>query len=697
MPERDTYYVQGMTCANCAKTFENNLKSIDTVNDAEVNYGASKVTIYGQVSTEEMEKAGSFENLRITKEYTNSKRSLTNQLRSNFHILISISLVLIGIYFYLEFGEYHPATVAIFVTSMVIGGYSLFIAGFQNLIKLRFDMKTLMTIAVIGAALIGEWIEGAVVVILFAISEALERYSMDQARSSIQSLMDQTPPTAIRLTNGEQQTVNVSDLKVGDFVAVKPGAKVPADGKIRKGSSTFNQSMITGESMPVDKKVDQEVFAGALNGAGYVEVEVTKRSEDSTMAKIIHLVEEAQNEKAPAQHFVDQFAKYYTPLIILIAIGVATLPPMLFGLSYEAWVYQGLAVLVVGCPCALVISTPIAIVTAIGTAAKNGVLIKGGAFLEVLGQIKVFAFDKTGTITHGNPEISDYYIFDEEFSEEEFFTTAAALEKHSEHPLAKAIMNYTQANFRQDASIEVSNFQSHTGKGIEGEIRGTSYQIGSPASFSNLEPEVSEHIRNWETKGNTIIVLRKNGQTTGIIAIADMIREQAKAMIESLKELNIHETILLTGDHEPTAKAIQSASGIKHSRSQLLPEEKHQEVERLKKSFGKVAMVGDGVNDAPALAASDLGIAMGSAGADTALETADLALMGDDLWKLPYAVRLSRRTLTIIKQNISFALGLKALALLLVIPGWLTLWIAILADMGATLLVTLNALRLFKN
>ncbi|MDV2583405.1 heavy metal translocating P-type ATPase [Alkalibacillus haloalkaliphilus] len=692
---QETYYVKGMSCTSCAKTFENNVKDIESVEDAHVNFGASKITVQGDASIQQLEQAGAFESLSVSKQYEKHSPLRLNTLKSNWHIVASTIFLLIGIYLLVQLGEEHPVTTSAFLASIAVGGYQLLSTGVRHLLRLRFDMKTLMTIAVIGAAIIGEWVEGAVVVILFAISEALERFSIDRARSSIQSLMELAPDTARVRRNNELMELNVSNIQVGDTVIIKPGEKIPVDGMVTKGESTINQAAITGESVPVFKAENEEVFAGTLNEEGYLEVNVQKLAEDSTLAKIIHLVEEAQNEKAPAQQFIDRFAAYYTPLIMVVALGVATIPPIFFGLSFETWVYQGLAVLVVGCPCALVISTPVAIVTAIGSAARNGVLIKGGAYLEALGQVKTIAFDKTGTITQGKPVVQSYQLFDESISPEYFFQRAYALETLSQHPLAKAITEYTNDYVKPEPLSDVTDFQSITGKGVTGEIDRSQFKIGSPSMF-DLNNEQQLAVNEARQSGHTVILMSENERVLGLVSIADAIRPMAKNMIAKLNKLNINRTVLLTGDHEVTAKSISHQVGIKQYLSQLLPKDKQVKVKELQEQHGQIAMVGDGVNDAPALATANVGIAMGGAGTDTALETADIALMGDDLSKLPYTMKLSRKALNIIKQNIVFALTTKALALLLVIPGWLTLWIAILADMGATLLVTLNALRLLK-
>lgn len=593
-------------------------------------------------------------------------------------------------------GEENIASIIAYAASILIGGYRLFNTGLKNLFRLNFDMKTLMTIAVIGAAVIGEWGEGATVVILFAISEALETYSMDKARQSIRSLMDIAPREALIRRGSQELMIQVDEIQIGDIMIVKPGQKIAMDGIVLKGTSAVNQAAITGESVPVAKKIDDEVFAGTLNEEGLLEVKVTKHVDDTTIAKIIHLVEEAQGERAPSQAFVDRFAKYYTPVIMLIALGVAVLPP-LFGADWSTWIYQGLAVLVVGCPCALVVSTPVSIVTAIGNAARNGVLIKGGIHLEELGSIKAIAFDKTGTLTKGVPVVTDYLPQDGASNEQ--LKIIAALENGSQHPLASAIMKKAEEESLDYQSVDITDFTSITGKGIKGNINGETYFVGSPNLLDEIlaggiSAELKKKVEALQNQGKTVMVAGTSTKITALIAVADEVRENSQKVIQKLHSLGIEKTIMLTGDNSRTANAIGQQVGVSDIKAELLPQDKLNYIKDLRNEFNRVSMVGDGVNDAPALAASTVGVAMGGAGTDTALETADIALMADDLGKLPFTVKLSRKALTIIKQNITFALGLKLIALLLVIPGWLTLWIAIFADMGATLLVTLNSLRL---
>lgn len=712
-PEPNIYRVEGLSCVNCAGKFERNVKELPGVQDAHVNFATSKMAVYGNATIDELEKAGAFENLKVFPEKLGGQTvknileaKANSEEKEPFYkkhstLLFASLLIVLGYTSYFVNGEDNLVTVLLFMSAIVIGGYSLFKVGFQNLLKFDFDMKTLMTVAIIGAALIGEWAEGAVVVILFAISEALERYSMDKARQSIRSLMDIAPNEALVRRNGHEMFISVDEIQIGDIMIVKPGQKIAMDGVVVSGTSSVNQAAITGESVPVAKTVGEEVFAGTLNEEGLLEVRVTKLVEDTTIAKIIHLVEEAQGERAPAQAFIDKFAKYYTPVIMVIAALVAIVPPLFFGGDWGTWVYQGLAVLVVGCPCALVISTPVAIVTAIGKAAKNGVLVKGGVYLEEIGTLKAIAFDKTGTLTKGVPVVTDYKVLNDEFSKDEVFAMITALEHRSRHPLASAIVKKANRENISFAEIAVDAFTSLTGKGLKGKINGKDYYIGNPKLFKELlgagfEGRLKEETAVLQNEGKTVMVFGTAREALAIVAVADEIRESSKEVIRKLHQLGIKKTIMLTGDNQATANAIGNQLGVKEVRAELMPQDKLDDIKRLRAEYGKVGMVGDGINDSPALAASTVGIAMGGAGTDTAIETADVALMGDDLSKLPFTVSLSRKALNIIKANITFAIGIKLAALLLVVPGWLTLWIAILADMGATLLVTLNGLRLLK-
>ena len=695
--EKKEYRLENLTCANCALKFENNLNKLPSIESAQVNFGASKLTYNGDATVEELEAAGAFDGIRVVPletKRTIEKTSFFKQ-KENLVTLLSLLFLLIGWFFSVQNGESDPIAIGLFGIAIVVGGMGIFKTGIRNLFRLDFDMKTLMTIAIIGAAVIGEWREGAVVVFLFAVSEALEAYSMNKARQSIQKLMEIAPATALVRRNGQLVELATEEVVIGDRMIIKPGQKVAMDGQVVEGLSAVNQAAITGESVPVMKQSGDEVFAGTLNEEGALEVTVTKLVGDTTIAKIIHLVEDAQAEKAPSQKFVDRFAKYYTPAIIVIALLVAILPPLLGG-DWNTWIYQGLAVLVVGCPCALVVSTPVAIVTAIGNAARQGVLIKGGVYLEETGRLDAVAFDKTGTLTKGYPEVTDFIVQDG-FTKEQLLGQVAAVESMSQHPLGKAITNYAALNGA--ISREPLNFQSVTGKGAYADIDGKRISIGSlnwATELSNVPEQAVLQATNLQHQGKTVMAIVTEVAFSGLIAVADPIRQESADVLKRLKSIGIKHVVMLTGDHEATAKAIAQDLGITDIRAGLMPEDKLTAIKELSAQYGRVAMVGDGVNDAPALATASVGIAMGGAGTDAALETADIALMADDLEKLPYTIKLSRKTLRIIKENIMFALGLKIIALLLIIPGWLTLWIAIFADMGATLLVVLNSLRLLR-
>jgi len=665
------------------------------IKEAKLNFAAAKLTIVGAIPDDELQK----EIKKIEDVTIHPVGAPESTVRKSFWesnrkaITTGFSLVALVIGLLLQENDFLSKT--FLLLSILIGGYSMILKGIRNLLRLNFDMFVLMTVAITGALFIGEWQEAAVVVFLFAVSEMLESYSMEKARQSIRSLMEIAPKEATVIRNGKEIRLPVEELMVGDITLVKPGEKIAIDGEIIEGTSSINEAAITGESMPVEKTVGDTVYAGTLNQQGAIRVRVTKLVEDTTIAKIIHLVEEAQNERAPSQAFVDRFAKYYTPVVMALAIVIAVVPP-LFGGDWERWLYQGLALLVVACPCALVVSTPVAIVSAIGRAAKSGVLIKGGVYLEEAGNLKAIAFDKTGTLTKGEPAVSDIETLNN-ISEAEILRIAASLEKLSEHPLAKAIVK--RAVESKITPQPAEEFSAITGKGASGKIDGETYYIGNPRLFEELHDNidsVKERISSLQQQGKTVMILGTKVKILGLIAVADQVREQSVQAITELKKAGIAKTIMLTGDNNKTAAAIAKLVGVDEYYGELLPQDKLAKIKELREKYGKVAMIGDGVNDAPALASATVGIAMGGAGTDTALETADIALMADDLSKLPFTIRLGRSAVRVIKQNISFALVTKLIAVLLVFPGWLTLWLAILADMGATILVTLNGIRLLR-
>lgn len=697
---KQVYRVEGLSCTNCAGKFEKNVQQLPGVTAAIVNFGAGKLSIEGEATIKEIELAGAFEHLLISSYQEPNTHAIQRKsfLTRNWPLIIAFILIICALFSQVLIGAGAFPTKTFYILAIVIGGFRLFKEGMADLSQLNFTMEVLMTIAIIGAAIIGQWAEGAIVVLLFAVSEALERFSMDKARQSIRTLMDIAPKEALIRRHDKEQVIPVNEIQIGDVMIIKPGQKIPMDGTVIKGHSSVNQSAITGESVPVEKHIKDDVFAGTLNEEGFLEVTVTKHVTDTTIAKIIRLVEEAQGERAPAQAFVDQFAKYYTPSIMAISLLIVSVPPLFFGGEWQQWLYQGLSLLVVGCPCSLVISTPVAIVSAIGNAAKNGVLVKGGIYLEEIGELQAIAFDKTGTLTKGTPTVTDFVVNDTTQTEN-YLTIIAALEAKSQHPLASAIIKEAMDKQINYQGLDIQQFVSHTGKGVQGDYQGQTYLVGNPSLFKELLSKNEMMTQNYQTlleQDKTAMLFGTNEVLLGMIAVADQVRESSASVIAKLHALGIKQTIMLTGDNDQTARSIGKQIGIMTVKGELMPQDKLAYMTSLKETYGKVAMIGDGVNDAPALAASTVGIAMGGAGTDTALETADVALMGDDLQKLPFIVALSRKTLIIIKQNITFSLIIKLLALLLIIPGWLTLWIAIMADMGATLLVTLNGLRLMK-
>ncbi len=594
------------------------------------------------------------------------------------------------------FGEAGIGEKVIFLLAIASGGWFIARKGMAAIRHGTLDMNFLMTVAVIGALFIDAWDEGAMVVFLFALAQVLEARSMDRARHAVRALMDLAPPMARLVRVDKEFTVAVDTVQVGDVFRLRPGEKAPLDGKIIDGISSLNQAPITGESVPVDKSPNDTVYAGSINGQGSLDVRVTHRAADTTLARVIHLIEEAQASRAPAQAFVDRFARIYTPAILVLAILVATLPTLLFGQAFDTWFYRALVLLVIACPCALVISTPVAIVSGLARGARAGVLIKGGVHLENTGQLNALAFDKTGTLTQGRPRVQDVEAFNDT-AQEDLLSIAAGLESRSEHPLAQAIRN--QAKSLSIAQPTIEGFQALTGRGVEGRIDGQLYRLGNHRLFEELNlctPEVEARLERREAEGKTVVILGSEQQILGLITIADGIRSEAPTAIRRLRRLGIDHIVMLTGDNRGTARAIADQLEIDDPRAELLPADKVQAIKDLVAQNQKVGMVGDGVNDAPAMAAATVGIAMGAAGTDAALETADMVLMGDDLSKLPFAIRLSRTTLSVIRQNIGLAIGIKATFLVLAITGMATLWMAVFADVGASLIVVTNSLRLLR-
>jgi len=694
------FCIIGMDCADCAAKLEKRVSKVPGVETAQVNFGTSKMTVThsGQAAEilstiEKMGYSGKVdEGRQIKNEPTGFWRSNQYFKPTVISFLMLVSGFVAG---RLEAPELMVN--GLFLIGIFLGGYLPAKNGISVLTNAReFDMNFLMTIAVIGASALGEFEEAAAVVFLFSFGNALQGYTLDKTRNSIRALMEITPNKALVRKGTTEVMLPVEKIIIGDIIIVRPGERIAMDGKVFTGYSTVNQAPITGESIPVEKCPGDEIYAGTINERGSFEVKVTKLAKDNTISRIIHMVEEAQGQRAPSQQFVDKFAKYYTPLVIVLAGLVAAVPPLIFGQPFEKWFYEAMAMLLVACPCALVISTPVSIVSAIGSAAKKGVLIKGGMYLEEAGALSVIAFDKTGTLTEGKPQVTDIIPIDG-IPDKEFLSIASAIESRSEHPLADAIVKSAKEHGAEVSVI--SAFEAIPGKGARAMVQGKTYQIGNSRLFTEQAIDVKhveDKISRLQNEGKTVMMLGDDRRILGLIAVADVLRKNSGQAINKLKKAGIKKVIMLTGDNESTARAIATKSGVDDFRADLLPEDKVNAIKSLLAEHGKVAMVGDGVNDAPAMAISTVGIAMGAAGTDTALETADIALMADDLTKLTDTIILSRKTLGIIKQNIAFALIVKGLILLLVIPGWLTLWLAVIGDMGSSLLVTLNAMRLLR-
>lgn len=619
--------------------------------------------------------------------------------------LVSASGVLTAFGLAWRWAQGQPPIVAelAFALATVAGGLLVFPAAWRALRGLRLDMNVLMTVAVGGAWAIGEGEEAASVVFLFALSELLESWSAGRARRAIASLLELTPETAlVAQGDGSIRERPVSDVRPGDRILVRSGSRVPLDGEILQGASAINQAPITGESVPVDKQPGDPVFAGTINGEGSLTVKVTRAADDSTLARIVRLVEEAEEQKAPTQRFVDRFARLYTPITFAAALLLALVPPLLFSQPWGEWTYRALVLLVIACPCALVIATPVSIVSGLTALARRGVLVKGGAYLEAVGKLRALAVDKTGTITRGQPTVVEVIPLPGHTGDE-VLAAAAAIDRHSEHPLAKTVVEEAE---RRGVSIPAAaNYVARTGRGAEATIGGHPHFVGNHRLTHEIGacgPELEARLQEIEARGLSLTVAGHAphdgcaASVIGIIAIGDALRPEAREALERLHEAGLEKVVMLSGDNQRTASAVAAQAGIAEAFGDLLPEQKVEHVRALVERYGYVGMIGDGVNDAPALALASVGIAMGAIGSDTAIDTADMALMKDDLRRVAEAIELGRRTVRVIQFNVAFALIVKAAFLLLAFLGHASLWMAILADTGATLLVILNALRLLR-
>ncbi len=595
----------------------------------------------------------------------------------------------------LEWLSFDPTIVTlIFMLGAIIAGYEIAIMAYKSLVKRHtVGPAMLMCIACVASFIIGHPEEGAAVTFLYYIAEFLEDYAEHRAKRSIKSLVEIAPETArVKVGDGEELR-NVDDVNIGEIVIVKPGDKVPLDGNVISGSSSINQASITGESVPVHKEVGDEVFSGTVNVDGYIEIVVTKKAKDSVISKIVTLVKRSQLNRSETESLVEKVAKYYTPVMMVAAACVALIPPLLFGQPLVDWVYKALSLLVISCPCAFLISTPVGMVSAITSATRNGVLIKGSTYVEEMRDIKAVIFDKTGTLTEGKLVLSEVKILDENTSEEDVISIAASLEHDSSHPIAQAIVNYATMNDIEFS--EIDDFRNVPGKGIIGNINGKEYYAANESLIEGSSFDISrDEINKHTAEGKTIVFIGDSEKVLAIITVSDKIRSNASEVIADLKDKGI-QTVMLTGDNKLAAKSVADDIGIDYVYSNLMPEDKLNILDTIRNKFGNVAMVGDGINDAPALARSNIGIAMGAAGSDVAIETADVALMQDDISKLPYLFSLSHKTMGIIKQNISVAIIVKLLCVVLAILGIITLMMSVgFGDLGLTLLVILNSFRI---
>ncbi|MGE8362327.1 heavy metal translocating P-type ATPase [Pseudomonas sp.] len=598
----------------------------------------------------------------------------------------------------LHFTEAAPEWVvaAVALLAILLCGPTTYKKGWIALRNLNLNINALMSIAVTGAVLIGQWPEAAMVMFLFTLAEMIEARSLDRARNAIRGLMDLAPERAtVRQADGEWLEADVKTVVIGAQVRVRPGERIGLDGEIQRGSSAVNQAPITGESLPVEKSVGDTVFAGTINENGSFEYRVTAEAGNTTLARIIHAVEEAQSSRAPTQRFIDQFSRVYTPAVFFFALAVALVPPLLMGGAWTEWIYRALVLLVVACPCALVISTPVSIVSGLAAAARKGILVKGGVYLESGAKLSFITLDKTGTITHGKPEQTDYRAFVPDFAAQAQ-VIAASLAERSDHPVSQAIAK--RAAQDDVELLTVDAFEALPGRGVRGVVGGETYHLGNPRLLQELDlgsPALDASMGELERQGKTVVALATEARVVALFAVADTVKPSSQAAIEALHRLGI-KTMMLTGDNAHTAQAIARQVGVEDVRGNLLPEDKLAAIGELQRQGHVVGMVGDGINDAPALASAQVGFAMAAAGTGTAIETADVALMDDDLRKLPAFIQLSRSTTAILRQNIGFALGIKAVFLVFTLLGWATMWMAVFADVGVSLLVVLNGLRLLK-
>jgi len=690
------FRVEGMDCAACAKTVEKVICALADVNSARVSFGTGMLVVDGDAPDAAVTAAVGRAGYRARPAeqrvqgpqvafWRRDARALSTTA-SAVLLLVAVTASLLGA----------PRVVAepLYLLAMAVGGWSIARASFAALRRRSLDMNVLMTLAGIGAVAIGAYGEGAWVVVLFAVGTTLESFALQRSRHSMEALLELAPAHARVVSGGQERTVAVEDVAVGMDFVMRPGERVALDGVVRSGASSVDESPITGESVPVDKQPGDDVFAGTLNTHGALVVRATKVADESTLSRVAALVEQAQGSRAPSERFTDRFARIYTPLVFAAAMVLAVLPPLFFGGDTGTWLYRALALLIVACPCSLVISVPVAVVSAVGGAARRGILIKGGQALEDLAAAQVVAVDKTGTLTLGLPQLQSVVTLDSN-GKDEALTLIAGVEQRSEHPLGAALVR--AARQRGLLSTNVEAFRSLPGRGAQATVNGRVLWAGGPRLISERTGALPPELGDLHERGETAIALGEADRVLALFGLADQPRPEATGVAATLRQTGINRLVMLTGDSEPVARAIAARTGVTEWRAGLLPEDKLTAVEELERDNGAVAMVGDGVNDAPALAAARVGIAMGAAGSDIALQSADVALMSDRLDRLPEALSLARRAMSVMRFNVIASLVVKGVFVLLAPFGLVTLILAVAADMGMSLLVTLNALRLLRH
>lgn len=714
--------ITGLDCVDCAKGLEGSVASMSVVDEAKLHFFNGTLTVYGDVKEEELRKMIVKLGYGVADEDAEGVapadepnallgfwRYILGRVETQMALIAGGIVILSLVFNWLSWPTW--ITISMQIGALMLAGWAIARSGLVNLwVNHTFNINFLMTIAGIGAVVIGEYAEAAALILLFDLAEALEGFTNERARGALSQLTALTPTHAVKLNDGHESLVPVEALSIGDRIMVPSGDRIPLDGVILEGQSDINQAPITGESIPVWKDKDDEVYSGTVNGNGRLIVEVTRLVADSTLHRIIEMVTEAQSRQSRSQKFIDKFAKYYTPAMVILAVLMASIPPLFFGEPFfnlpdgtRGWLHRSLVLLVISCPCALVISTPVTMVASLANAAREGVLFKGGIFVEALSNIKAFAFDKTGTLTHGEPEVvdsKDLACYGESGCGacDDLLALAYALERHSTHPLAQAIVDEAEKRGVTDWYPAAKNLITRGGLGLEGLIDGRTMTIGSLRLFKeehNIPPIVHEWVDQAESDGKTAMLLCDGDHVRGFIAVADTPRLDSQNVIQQLYRLGKH-TVMLTGDNATVADVVGKRIGLDDIHSNLLPGDKQSVVSKIREDYGSVAMVGDGINDAPALASADLGIAMGGSGSAQAMETADIVLMADDIHKLPFAVKLSRFANRLIKQNIIFSLATKLLVAVVAFLGYAPLWMAVLADMGVSLLVTVNGMRALR-